>query len=28
VDISIDIALAEHYSIKRMQNASKLQITY
>jgi len=28
VDISIDITLEQHYSIKPMQNSSKLQTTY
>ena len=28
VDISMDITLAQHYSIKPMQNSSKLQTTY
>jgi len=28
VDISMDITLAQHYSIKPKQNSSKLQSTY
>jgi len=28
MDISMDITLTQHYSIKAMQNSSKLQTTY
>jgi len=28
MDICMDITLAQHYSIKPMQNSSKLQTTY
>jgi len=28
MDISMDITLAQHYSIKHVENSSKLQTTY